>query len=146
MPAGNKSVAAPCFVPSTASESEARTSRTTGGAKSHRAWLYRRIMKSSVVEPFRKVLRPLIRWTWQPHFGVRDEASGTVPVNLKSPSTFAVVMSVILAPIVFLMLLPLFLILVPVVMFVGVMAILVPVLQGNMEEGEHHSFSSHVMH
>lgn len=103
-------------------------------------------MKSSVVEPFRKVLRPLIRWTWQPHFGVRDEASGTVPVNLKSPSTFAVVMSVILAPIVFLMLLPLFLILVPVVMFVGVMAILVPVLQGNMEEGEHHSFSSHVMH
>lgn len=144
MPAGDNSVAVPCAVPSTASEVPDR-SRTNGGAKSQRAWLYRRIMKSSVVEPFRTVLRPLIRWTWKPHFGVRDAGAGMVPVNLKPPSAFAILMSVILAPIVFLMLLPLLLILVPVVMFVGVIAIIVPVLQGDMEEGEHHSFASHVV-
>jgi hypothetical protein len=145
MPAGNNSVAAPCSASSTVSAPAVRPHHA-GGSRHTRSWLYRRIMRSSVVEPFRKVLRPLIRWMWQPHFGFRSEESRVVPVNLKSPSTFAIVMSVILAPIVFLMLLPLFLILIPVVMFVGVIAIIVPVLQGNMEEGEHHSFASHVMH
>jgi len=90
-------------------------------------------MKSSAVEPFRKVLRPLIRWAWKPHLGVRDDAVGMVPVNLKPPSTFVIVMSVIFAPIIFLMLLPLFLILIPVVMVVGAMALLVPVFQGEVD-------------
>lgn len=144
-PAGNDNVAEPCSVSSTVSASPARPVRIHGGTRSLRARIYRHLMRSILVEPFRKVLRPLLRWTLKPHFGVSDEASGTVPVNLKPPSTFAMVMSVILAPIIFLMLLPLFLILIPVVMFVGAIAIIIPVLKGDMEEGEHRSFASHVI-
>ena len=144
-PAGNNSVAVLCSVSSTVIDFP-DSARIAGGTRSHRAWLYRRIMKSPVVEPFRKVLQPLIKWTFKPHFGVSDEANGKVLVNLKPPSTFAVVMSVLLAPIVFLMLLPLFLILVPVLMFVFGMAVLLPALSGDMDEGEQYFFANTVMH
>ena len=144
LPAGDNSVAALCSVSSTAIDFP-DSARVAGGVRSQRAWLYRRIMKSPVVEPFRKVLQPLIKWTFKPHFGVRDEANGKVLVNLKPPSTFAVVMTVLLAPIVFLMLLPLFLILIPVLMVVFAMAVLVPALSGDMEEEGQYFFASQVM-
>jgi hypothetical protein len=145
LPAGDNSVAVLCSVSSTVIESQAVTGRIGGGTRSHRAWFYRRIMKSPVVEPFRKVLQPLIKWTFKPHFGVRDEANGKVLVNLKPPSTLALVMSVLLAPIVLLMLLPLFLILIPVLMIVFGMAVLVPAMSGDMEEEGQYFFASQVI-
>lgn len=128
----------------TASSPALTPRRATGGASLKRLWLYRRIMRSSLVEPFRKVLRPLVRWIWQPHFAVRDEAHDLVPVNLKPPGTFTIVMSVIFAPLIFLMLLPLLLILVPVVMIVALAALLVPALTGEMDGGGRRpTFASH---
>ena len=77
-------------------------------------------MNSPVVEPFRHVLRPLLRWAWQPHLAL---FGGTELVNLKPPSTFALIMSIILGPLVFVMLLPLILILLPVAIVAGVIAV-----------------------
>ena len=78
-------------------------------------------MNSPVVEPFRHVLRPLLRWAWQPHLSL---FGGTELINFKPPSTFAMVMSIVLGPLVFVMLLPLILVLLPVAMIAGGLALI----------------------
>ena len=102
-----------------------------GGHKNRPGRVYRLVMGSPVVEPFRHVLRPLLRWAWKPHLAL---FGGSELVNLRPPSTFAIVMSVILGPLVFVMLLPLILILVPAVLVVGVLAMLAASLQSEVTQ------------
>ena len=89
-------------------------------------------MRSGVVEPFRKVLRPLIRWVLQPHIGVHDAVDHTVPVPLKQPSLFTIVMTIILSPVIFFILLPLLIVLFPAALIIGTIAMLVPLFSEEM--------------
>ena len=104
--------------------------------------LYRIVMHSPVVEPFRHVLRPLLRWAWKPHLAV---FGGLELVNLKPPSTLALVVSAIFGPLVFVLLLPLILILVPALMVVGMLAVLAANLQAGAEDTTSHSMALHVL-
>jgi len=99
------------------------------------------------MQPYRRLLRPLWVWTWKPHLSILSGAGPTerVFVNLKPPSTFVLVMSVVLGQLIFLMLLPLVLILIPVAMFVGVLAVLIACLQCEADEPGPHSMALHVM-
>jgi len=104
-------------------------------------------MGSGAMQPYRRLLHPLWVWTWKPHLSILSGVGPTerVFVNLKPPSTFVLVMSVILGPLIFLMLLPLILILIPVAMFVGVLAVLIACLQCEADEPGPHSMALHVM-
>ncbi len=99
-------------------------------------------MHSPLMEPYRHLLRPLLRWAWKPHLAI---LGGTELVNLKPPSTFALIMSIILGPLIFVMLLPLILILLPVGMVVGVLAVLAACLQCEADQPGPHSPALHVM-
>ncbi len=118
-----------------------------GFHKNRPSLLYRRIMHSGMMEPYRRLLHPLWVWTWKPHLSILSGESPTekMYVNLKPPSTFALVMSVILGPLVFVMLLPLVLILVPVAIFVGVVAALAANVQCEVEAPGPHPLHLHVM-
>ncbi len=115
-----------------------------GGRRHKRrpGYLYRLFMHTPLMEPFRHVLRPLVRWAWRPHLTILGM---TERVNLKPPSTFAMVMSILLGPLIFLMLLPLILILIPVGMVVGVLAVLATSVQVEAEEPGPHSMNLHVL-
>lgn len=89
-----------------------------------KAWLYRRLLQSPVLQPFRKVLRPLLRWTFQPHFTVSDQAAGRVPLRLDPPSATTVLWWAIFGPFIALMLLPLLLIIVPLALLIGLGALI----------------------
>src|SRR3569623_352835 len=114
-----------------------------GGRRHNRrpGMIYRLFMHSPLMEPYRHVLRPLKRWAWRPHLTVLGSSERG---NLKPPSTFAMVMSVLLGPLIFLLLLPLILILIPVGMVVGVLAVLATSVQVEAEEPAPHSMNLHV--
>ncbi|MDB6139657.1 MAG: hypothetical protein JWO94_2729 [Verrucomicrobiaceae bacterium] len=116
--------------------------RGDGLQKRRPGTLYRLFMHTPLMEPYRHLLRPLLRWAWKPHFAI---LGGLELVNLKPPSTFALVMSIILGPLVFVMLLPLVLILVPVAMVVGVLAVLAACLQCEADTQGPHSMALHVL-
>lgn len=101
------------------------------------AWLYRRVLRSPIVEPFRKVLRPLVRWAFQPHLHVAadSDGSGKAGVSLKEPSLATVAWWMVFGPLVFVMLLPLLLILVPVVMLLGIAAVIVSAFRAETDGG-----------
>ena len=92
----------------------------SSGHKHRPGKIYRVIMNSPVVEPFRHVLRPLLRWAWRPHFSL---FGGLDRVDFKPPGTLAIVMTILLGPLVFIMLLPLILVLFPVALVAGMMAV-----------------------
>ncbi len=100
------------------------------------AWLYRRVLRSPIVEPFRKVLRPLVRWVFRPHLHVAagPDGQGSESVSLKQPSLATVAWWMVFGPLVFVMLLPLLLILVPVVMLLGIAAIIFSAFQEETED------------
>ncbi|MDB6119284.1 MAG: hypothetical protein JWO08_3065 [Verrucomicrobiaceae bacterium] len=104
--------------------------------------MYRLFMHTPLMEPYRHLLKPLLRWAWKPHLAI---LGGQELVNLKPPSTFALVISIILGPLIFIMLLPLILVLLPVGMVVGILAILAACLQTEAEEPGPHSGVLHVM-
>jgi hypothetical protein len=132
---------------SASATSATHPARNAGLHKNRPSLLYRRIMHSWLMQPYRRLLHPLWAWTWKPHISIPSGAgpSERVYVNLKPPSTFALVMSVVLGPLIFLMLLPLILILIPVAMVVGVLAILIASLQSEADETVHHSLAEHLM-
>lgn len=116
--------------------------RSTGLRKKRPGTLYRLFMHTPLMEPYRHLLRPLLRWVWKPHFAI---LGGPELINLKPPSTFALVMSIILGPLVFVMLLPLILILIPVAMVVGILAVLAACLQCEADQPGPHSMALHVL-
>lgn len=128
----------PIDTTSTAAHSAAKACKgLASGSRFRHAWIYRRLLQSGVVEPFRKVLRPLIRWMFQPHFAVWDGSrhESKVDVSLQKPSMGTLVLSVVLGPLVFLMLLPLILILVPVAALIGIAAVMAASVQTGLDGG-----------
>ena len=119
-----------------------RPIRGDGVHKKRPGKLYRLFMHTPLMEPYRHLLKPLLRWAWKPHLAI---LGGPELVNLKPPSTFALVMSIILGPLIFVILLPLILVLLPVGMVVGIMAILAASLQTEADEPGPHSVALHVM-
>lgn len=80
-----------------------------------RLWNYRRMLRSPLVQPFRTVLRPLVRWVFSTHVFVYDEDRPGLPftVNFKPLETTSVLVGLLVAPLIFVLLLPLLLIMVP---------------------------------
>lgn len=140
---------APMPSPTATSPAESHAADTSGGGTHHhrQSWLYRRILKSGVIEPVRKVLKPLLLWTFKPHITVHGEGEQEtrVDVNLKPPSTVVIVWWTIFGPLIFLMLLPLILILIPVIMVIGLAGIVVAAMQTDSDESQHQSLTTHVM-
>lgn len=101
-----------------------------------RIWNLRKLLRTPLLQPFRKALRPLIRWAIKPHVSVAAEQQGNarVGVNLKPLSASTIVLSILLGPLVFLMLLPLVLILLPVALIIGSIAVAITSLQTTAEE------------
>lgn len=128
----------PIDTTSTAAHAAARASKgLASGSRFRHAWIYRRVLTSGLVEPFRKVLRPLIRWLFQPHFkcwdGPRHESRIDIPMRRPSMGTLG--LSIVLGPLVFLMLLPLVLVLVPVAALIGVAAVMAASMQTGLDGG-----------
>ncbi len=101
-----------------------------------RIWHLRRILRIPVLQPFRKTLRPLLRWALKPHVFVAGDQQGAarVGLNLKPASIITLVLSILLGPLVFLMLLPLVLILLPVALIIGGIAVAITSMQTTAEE------------
>lgn len=109
--------------------------------------LYRRIMHSWLMQPYRRLLHPLWVWTWKPHVSFLSNEAPTekVYVNLKPPSTFVLVMSILLGPLFFVIFLPLIIITLPVAVFLGLLGVMIASMQTEKEEPIHHSLAWHVM-
>ncbi len=113
-----------------------------------RIWNYRRVLRSPLCHPFRKLLRPLVRWVFASHLFVYDEARPDSPigVNLKALSVSTVLLTLLLTPLVFVMLLPLVLILLPVAFCFGLVGIMATALQTDRDDHAHPSLISHALH
>lgn len=96
-----------------------------------RLWSYRRMLRSPLVQPFRTVLRPLVRWVFSTHVFVYDEERPGLPfrLNLKPLETTSALVGLLVAPLIFVLLLPLLLILVP----IGVAFVMIALLASAMQ-------------
>lgn len=102
-----------------------------------RLWQYRRMLRSPLIHPFRKVLRPFIR---------RMFASNPDGLNFKLLTLGITLLALLLAPLVFVMLLPLVLILLPVAILFGIIGLISTSAQADADEIQHHSLTWHLMH
>ncbi len=112
----------------------------------HRVWQLRR-MKASLLHPFRKVLRPLLHWLRQEHIHVQAGGHGDPPVglNLKNFGWGSIALSVILAPLAFLILLPLLILIFPVVACIGLAGAALATMQSD-DDLDHHSLAWYALH
>lgn len=112
----------------------------------HRVWQLRR-MKATFLRPFRQALRPLLVWLRQEHVFVQSGQHGTPPVglNLKQFGWETIALSLILAPLAFIMLLPMLIVIFPVVVLIGLGAVAASAMQADAEVAEHHSLAWHAI-
>jgi len=105
-------------------------------------------MKATLLRPFRQALRPLFVWLRQEHIFVESGQQGTPPValHLKQFGWETIALSLVLAPLAFIMLLPLLILIFPVVVLVGCGAVAAAALQADAEDAEHHTLTWHAMH
>lgn len=98
-----------------------------------RIWDYRRLLRSPPIQPFRKVLKPFIRWAFETHLvlAADDEEGKPVDIDVKPTSALAVALGMALGPLVFIMLLPLFLIVVPLLIVIGCLVLAVAAMNGS---------------
>lgn len=112
----------------------------------HRVWQLRR-MQATLLSPFRKAIRPLLVWLRQDHVFVEGGYDGAPPVGVKLGQfgweTLA--LTVLLAPVAFILLLPLLILLFPMVVIIGLACIIMASIQADEEEAEHHSLAWHAM-
>jgi hypothetical protein len=96
-----------------------------------RLWDYRRLLRSPLVQPFRQVLRPFIRWVFKTHlFLAAGEVGGSpVGMNIKPASAAMFALAMVLGPLVVIMLLPLILILLPVAIVIGGIGVAIAAMQ-----------------
>lgn len=113
-----------------------------------RIWNYRRVLRSPLFHPFHKVLQPLVRWVFASHLFVYDESRPDSPisVNLKPLTISILAMSVVLAPLIFVIILPLVLILVPAGVFFAMLGLVSSSFQADEDVTEHHSLAWHAIH
>jgi hypothetical protein len=112
----------------------------------HRVWQLRR-MKATFLRPFRQALRPLLVWLRQEHVFVQSGQHGTPPVglHLKQFGWETIALSLILAPLAFIMLLPMLIVIFPVVVLIGLGAVAASAMQADSEVAEHHSLAWHAI-
>jgi hypothetical protein len=85
------------------------------------------------MEPFWILFKPLKQWVLARHVSIHaaEGAAETVELPLRKPGAATLVLTILLAPLVFLMLLPLLLILVPLALGVAFIAMLAASLQSD---------------
>jgi hypothetical protein len=93
-------------------------------------------------------LRPLLVWLRQEHIFVESGQQGTPPValHLKQFGWETIALSLVLAPLAFIMLLPLLILIFPVAVLVGVCAVVAAAVQTDADDVEHHTLTWHAMH
>lgn len=106
---------------------------SVGGHDLRQLLVYQVLIKSGLTEPFRILFKPLKQWMRARHVFIHtaEGTSETVELPLRKPGAATLVLSILLAPLVFLMLLPLLLILVPLALGVAFIALLVACLQSD---------------
>lgn len=106
---------------------------SVGGHDLRQLLVYQVLIKSGLTEPFRILFKPLKRWAISRHVSIHtaEGTSETVEIPLRKPGAATLVLSILLAPLVFLMLLPLLLILVPLALGVAFIALLASCLQAD---------------
>lgn len=107
----------------------------------HKIWQRRRL-KARLLHPVRKVLRPLALWLRQEHFDV-GEVGQPVPLQLRRAGWPSALLSLVLAPLVFIMLLPLLILIFPAVVVVGLAAVGAAALQTEEDDVVPHSMTWH---
>ncbi len=118
------------------SEASTPSSHTTHGLSVGRhdlrhLLIYKAFIKSGLMEPFRILIKPLKKWVLKHHVAIHtsEGSPDMVDMPLKQPSVLTMVLTALLAPLVFLMLLPLILILVPLALVVGFAALVISTIQ-----------------
>lgn len=113
----------------------------------HRVWQFRR-MQATFLRPFRQALRPLLVWLRQDHIFVKNGQFGAPPVGLKLKqfSWEAAALSLILAPLAFIILLPMLIVIFPVAVLIGLAAVMVGSMQTDAEDVVHHTLTWHALH
>ena len=101
-----------------------------------RPWRYRHMMRSPLIQPFRQMLRPVVRWLFTRHPGA----------DTKVMTIAFTALGVILLPLIFVMLLPLILILLPVAMLFGLIGLASTSSQTDDDDSEHHTLTWHMIH
>jgi hypothetical protein len=106
---------------------------SVGGHDLRQLLVYQVMIKSGLTEPFRILFKPLKPWMLARHVSIHPEegASETVELPLRKPGAATLVLSILLAPLVFLMLMPLLLILAPLALGVAFIAVLAACLQSD---------------
>ena len=102
-----------------------------------RVWQYRRMLRSPLIQPFSKVLRPLIR---------RLFLSDPDGVNFKLITIGITLLMLLIVPLIFAMLLPLILILLPLAILAGLIGLAATSSQTDEEDSQHHSLVWHMVH
>lgn len=113
----------------------------------HRVWQFRR-MQATFLRPFRQAIRPLLVWLRQEHFFVKSGQHGAPPVglNLRQFGWETIALSIVLAPLAFILLLPLLILIFPAAVLIGLAGVVVAAVQTDAEDAEHHSLAWHAMH
>lgn len=113
----------------------------------HRVWQLRR-MHAIALRPFRQAIRPLLVWLRQEHVFVKGGYHGAPPVglNLRQFGWETIALSVVLAPLAFIMLLPLLILIFPVAVLIGLAAVVMSTWQADAEDVEHHSLTWYALH
>lgn len=88
-------------------------------------------LRREFMEPYRALLLPLRRWIMKHHVVIHaaEGSDELVEMPLKEPSIITMILTALIAPLVFIMLLPLILILVPLALVVGFVALLVSTIK-----------------
>lgn len=104
---------------------------SVGGHDLRHLLIYKAFIKSGLMEPFRILVKPMKKWVLKHHVAIHtaEGSPDMVEVPLKQPSILTIVLTVLLAPLVFLMLLPLLLILVPLALVVGFAALVISTIK-----------------
>ncbi|MDB6003451.1 MAG: hypothetical protein JWR15_438 [Prosthecobacter sp.] len=105
-------------------------------------------MKATFLRPFRQALRPLLVWLRRDHIFVKNGQHGDPPVGvqLKQFSWETIAVSLLLAPLAFIILLPMLIVIFPVAVLVGLGAVIASTVQSDADDAEHHTLAWHTMH
>ena len=106
---------------------------SVGGHDLRQLLVYQFLIKSGLTEPFRILFKPLKKWVLARHVCIHaaEGSAETVELPLRKPGAATLVLSILLAPLMFLMLLPLMLILTPLALGVAFIAMLAASIQSD---------------
>ncbi len=108
----------------------------------HHVWHVRRI-QALLLRPFRKAIRPLLVWLRQEHVYVESGGRGSPPVglSLRQFSWKSLMLSLVLAPLAFIILLPMLILIFPLAVLVGFGAAVMSAVESDADDAEHHALA-----